>query len=168
MVLYEQSKGVINSQYEFDNSFISNDELVIKLNDNDNDNNSAMCICAYLTLVIVILIFMIIVKNSSNRSRMENKEQQIMYFTRQGCPHCINFNPIWDSFVQKSENDNYIKTNFILRKIDCNDPKSSVLYDNERQYGLSSVPHVVRIMADGSRKIFKSERTVDNLIAFAH
>lgn len=131
-----------------------------------DNSNLSICICAFLTLIIIVLIVLISLKSKNNTSRLTSKENQILYFMRPGCGYCDKFNPIWDEFTKTLNADVKLKYRFTPRKIDCSDAKLSALCVKEREYGMRGVPHVVRIMTDGNREVFKDARTVDKLMEF--
>lgn len=129
-------------------------------------DSSLGCICGFLTVVIVILLLLVSVKGYDNRSRATSKQQQVLYFYRPGCPHCDNFSPTWDSFVEKAKADSSLNSKFEFRKINCMDPQLGSLCIKEREFGMRGVPHVVLIDGNGKRKVFNDSRTVDKLLSF--
>jgi hypothetical protein len=123
------------------------------------------CCCGFLTVVIIVLITMIVIRGNVIRSRLATKEQ-LLYFSRPGCPHCERFDPIWDNAVKKIKKDTTI--NISTKKINCKDPVNAAICTKEsKDHGMKGVPHVVRINANGSRSIFTNERTVENLLTFS-
>lgn len=128
-------------------------------------NSGLMCTCAFLTCVIVVLIFLIAVKGNSMRDNLTSKGNKIMYFNRPGCGHCTKFTPVWVKFVEKAKADSTL--DFTYHNIDCSDPNNSALCITERANGLTGVPHIVKVMADGTRTIFSEARIVNALMAFA-
>ena len=167
MSLYgQQSSQLGTNVYNQDESegYSSAEQPVYK----SNDIEVLPCICGFLTMVIIVLIFLVAVKSTTNRSRLQTKKEQIMYFHRPGCPHCVKFNPIWNEFVTKANLDPNLKNNFQFRKIDCTDSNLSALCVKERDYGLKGVPHIVWIKSDGSRLVFRDGRSVDNLLTFVY
>lgn len=127
------------------------------------ENYKGKCVCCFLAVIMILFIVMIFLKYKGITSRMTGKDQ-LIYFGRPNCPYCKDFDPVWQEFVEKAKASG-MKGEF--RKVNCSDPVESALCVNERNHGLTSVPHIVKIGASGQRHVFKENRTVEKLLEFA-
>ena len=81
-------------------------------------------------------------------------DAKIIYFSMgKKCPHCVNFDPVWDDFTKGSKCP--IKTEKIM-----SDNASEI-----KKYKVSGYPTVMFVKG-GQQIVFKGERTVDALNAF--
>jgi len=86
----------------------------------------------------------------------ESPTGTIHYFSMEGCPHCIDFNPIFDRFEQEYEGQLEIKRTTV-----------SETAMPPPDYQVNGYPAVVCDAPNGEITHFEGSRTVENLLAFA-
>ena len=103
--------------------------------------------------VIIILLLMCVICRVAKFDIPFKNKKSITYYYKPNCPYCVEFMPMWNEFASRVDNIETIAVN-------CNEsPKKCE--------GIRSVPHIV--FRNNYRKmIFNGERTLDNLISFAH
>lgn len=105
-------------------------------------------------------------ENNDDSNNLENKEviqkkmfkskhSSIVYFSDSTCKHCINFDPIWNTFT---DNAKEYKLNVI--KMDCNKN-----LDKCHDFNVTEYP-TIRLFVDDIITPFKEPRTLNNLMNF--
>ena len=93
--------------------------------------------------LIILLLLLLINKHSliekfssvaQNTTGMNTKE--LTLFKMKGCPHCDSFEPYWNTFMNKVNNDSSIKFN--CKTIDCRDDQQSCVNQN-----ITAVPTLI-------------------------
>lgn len=90
------------------------------------------------------------------------KSYSLVFFFMKTCPHCVDFRPVWDEFVNHAKSDNALSGKLCI---------SDVSAENEnliRKYSVSAFPTVLLISNDGATKpkVFDGERSFDGLSKF--
>jgi len=117
-------------------------------------------------LLILLCLFMMLYKLFPNarfgsiKDRFVSSESSesgtIHYFSMKGCPHCIEFSPIFETFE-----DNYEGSITVLKTTVSDTVKPPP------EYKVVGYPAVVFVSPDGEITHFEGPRTVENLEVFA-
>ena len=105
----------------------------------------------YIIPIIIFLIAITLISICVCNSRMGGAVK-VKYFHSPNCPHCRNFYPVWDNFVNSSQG----KADF--EKIDCT--TNPDLCANIR-----GVPYVVFIIKE-KEVVYEGQRDVQSLNLF--
>jgi len=113
---------------------------------------------AAVIIVSVRYILKIIIYTNFTFGYLENLENPTtaIYFRMNGCGHCKNFTPVWDSFV-----NNY-KGPVKCKKMERAEAGDSLL----KKYKVEGFPTVIKIDEAGNYETFNGERTLDGLKTF--
>lgn len=103
---------------------------------------------------IILIVLVALLGISIYASTRTNNKTVVYYFSAQGCPHCKNFDPIWDEVAKN--------TKVKMIKVDANDPNSSGL---AMTYGVTTAPTVILVSPTKTVR-FTGARTVENLRDF--
>jgi thiol-disulfide isomerase/thioredoxin len=99
--------------------------------------------------------------SSGNQCENSNKPYKLLFFYMTSCPHCVDFKPIWNDFVEESKQEKYMSKLCI----------TDISAENETtlsKYGVSSFPTVLFIKPDGSSVAFENNRTTEELKKFVY
>lgn len=88
-------------------------------------------------------------------SKESFSSKTVYYFSNPSCPHCKNFDPIWDELVKKNPG-------LDMQKLNSNDPSKAHLFT---AHNVRTAPTIVVVTPKGS-KVFKEQRTIENLQKF--
>tara|TARA_B100001094_G_C17736637_1_gene579144 strand:- start:44 stop:460 length:417 start_codon:yes stop_codon:yes gene_type:complete len=113
---------------------------------------------AAVIIVSVRYVLKTIIYTNFTFSYLENLENptSAIYFHMNGCGHCKNFTPVWDSFV-----NNY-KGPVKCKKMERAEAGDSLL----KKYKVEGFPTVIKIDEAGNYETFNGERTKDGLKKF--
>jgi len=78
----------------------------------------------------------------------------VSYYSMQGCPHCVRFNPEWEKFENEVKSDKSVKT----AKYDARKDEAKV-----REAGVEGFP-TVTITRNGKTDTYEGPRTVKGLL----
>jgi thiol-disulfide isomerase/thioredoxin len=109
-----------------------------------------------LFVILGILAFAIIIGTivgSSYKEKFTNKKT-LVYIYMDNCPHCKNFEPIWDKIVNKIKEDKTY-SNLTTKKLDIN---------NDEIKDVKSAP---TIMILPSKKTYEDARDVNKILDWA-
>ena len=107
-------------------------------------------------VVSIIILFIILYLNSNlilnylNKKEDFNDKIKIEYYSLSTCPHCVEFNPIWDKFSK--ENKNTVK--YVIDKTDVN--------DKLEKYNIDGFPTII-VTKNGEKIDELEERTYEGL-----
>jgi thiol-disulfide isomerase/thioredoxin len=107
-------------------------------------------------VVSIIILFIILYLNSNlilnylNKKEDFNDKIKIEYYSLSTCPHCVEFNPIWDKFSK--ENKNTVK--YVIDKTDVNDKLD--------KYNIDGFPTII-VTKNGEKIDELEERTYEGL-----
>jgi thiol-disulfide isomerase/thioredoxin len=87
-----------------------------------------------------------------------NTQLTVYWFYRPGCPHCDNMKKAWEKSVRHLSMKP-ISMKGIDTSISTNDELAS-------NFGVSGVPHLVKVLTDGSRHVYTGDRSSDSIIAW--
>ena len=82
---------------------------------------------------------------------MFHNKPTLIYFYMNGCPHCDEFDSVWDQFKEEYDGEVDVMS---LERAEC------------EQYAIQSFPTVRLYNGNGSYKTFEKERTVVELLNF--
>ena len=124
--------------------------------------NCSTIIYAILILIIIVLIFWIVynlrkpsVMNVANiENYAQDNETGLYYFQNPRCPHCTNFEPIWDSIQIP---------NIIKHKINTADAIGEQM---SNLYNITKIPTIMYIGKEG-HTLYNGPNTRDAITAFA-
>ena len=106
----------------------------------------------YIIAIVVILILY----NYYDTGRFEgykNLNKTVIYwFHRPSCPHCVKMEGEWNKLTKSGLSD----TTFELIDVNTADEKNNVL---AADYGVESVPHIVKVLPNGKREVYNGSRT---------
>ena len=113
---------------------------------------------AAVIIVSVRYVLKTIIYTNFTFSYLENLENptSAIYFHMNGCGHCKNFTPVWDSFV-----NNY-KGPVNCKKMERAEAGDSLL----KKYKVEGFPTVIKIDEAGNYETFNGERTLNGLKTF--
>ena len=113
---------------------------------------------AAVIIVSVRYILKTIIYTNFTFGYLENLENPTtaIYFHMNGCGHCKNFTPVWDSFV-----NNY-KGPVKCKKMERAEAGDSLL----KKYKVEGFPTVIKIDEAGNYETFNGERTLNGLKTF--
>ena len=114
---------------------------------------------AFLLLIIVI-IGAFLVSQSSFMERFTNPpDATLEYYFMKKCPHCVDFNPIWDKLSAKLKSENY---NVAMKKYDLQEKANSEKISKNNVTGAPTI-----IMESKGKSIeFHGARSLDALVKF--
>jgi thiol-disulfide isomerase/thioredoxin len=117
----------------------------------------------FLGLLFVCFVLYVVIKptveyfeNSSNKS--------LKYFYMNGCPHCEEFDPIWEDAIAKIAKDHNIKMSEIESNSVMNFKKFNAESDEAKKYKITSFPTVLYV--DTSVEEYNNGRNVDSIVKF--
>ena len=113
---------------------------------------------AAVIIVSVRYVLKTIIYTNFTFGYLENLENPTtaIYFHMNGCGHCKNFTPVWDSFV-----NNY-KGPVKCKKMERAEAGDSLL----KKYKVEGFPTVIKIDEAGNYETFNGERTLNGLKTF--
>jgi thiol-disulfide isomerase/thioredoxin len=88
-----------------------------------------------------------------------DKPFKLLFFFMETCPHCVDFKPVWQKFIEESKNEPYAKKLCIA---DISAENDNIL----TKYGVKSFPTVLLIRSDKTVISFEDNRTVEDLKSF--
>ena len=106
----------------------------------------------YLFVVILLLIIYYLWNQTT--------DLKVYWFHNPKCEHCKEMKDEW-----KKIEDKLCGTGIKYKLIDITDPKYKKIKDN---FNFTTVPHIVKINANGTRDVFKGKRTYDEMIAWIY
>ena len=108
----------------------------------------------YIYLLIIVLFIIIYYLYN------QTKDLTVYWFHKPNCKFCIEMEDEW----KKVEN-NLLGSGIKYKRIDITNPKYKNLKDN---FNIKTVPHIVKINADGTREIFKGDRKCNDIVAWIY
>lgn len=57
----------------------------------------------YVVGLIALILVITLLLCSGSVSEMFSSEKQVEYYSLSTCPHCVEFNPVWKQFEEKSQ-----------------------------------------------------------------
>jgi thiol-disulfide isomerase/thioredoxin len=103
----------------------------------------------FITIIVYILSYLF-TKTSLQANFTNNEKIKIEYYSLSTCPHCVEFNPIWDKFSK--ENKNTVK--YVIDKNDVN--------DKLEKYDIHGFPTVI-VIKNGKKIDELEERSYEGL-----
>lgn len=126
-----------------------------------NNKMILLAVVVGLFVALSVLLFFKMCKKSKESFQSENKST-LIFFRANWCGHCQRFKPVWDEFVKECNNsDKYNQIEIIELDIDKEDSKPLMEKHNVRGF-----PHVVLAKDNEPDKVFKRNRTKEELFAF--
>jgi len=121
--------------------------------------NKTYLILGLLLITAIIGGFVLLGKNNTERFTNDSPAS-LKYFFMSACPHCVQFNSVWDELVNKSTKDPALKK-VTFEKFDLN-AEGSKMGD---QYGVNGAPTVI-LTKDNKKVEFEGKREVKSLMDF--
>lgn len=56
-----------------------------------------------IVAILIVIILIVLVCYSMNKKEMFSENKELLYFSLSTCPHCDDFNPIWEKIQNKTE-----------------------------------------------------------------
>lgn len=112
-----------------------------------------------ITYIVIAILATIIIYQLYGYFNPPNRTRQIIYFSSSHCGHCMQFQPIWDRFVQ---NYAYTNPNIQLIQIDTN----QINYELVNMYNIQGFPTILATQNNQEIMKFTGPRTYANLIYF--
>ena len=111
-------------------------------------------------LLIVSIVGVFFVSQSSFMERFTNPpDATLEYYFMKKCPHCVDFNPVWDKLSAKLKSENY---NVEMKKYDLQDKANS---EKISQNNVSGAPTIIMV-SNGKSVEFNGARSIDALVKF--
>lgn len=120
------------------------------------DKNATSIFVALLIIVILILGTVLLFKKVEGFS---NSVKTLEYYYMKSCPHCKDFNPVWDKLDAEFKKNN----------INVKTVKYDMMGDGEersRRFEVSGAPTLLLTKDDKLVKEYVGARTVESIIAF--
>ena len=119
------------------------------------NNWNMITIFAILLLILIVLLSFAYSKYNIEKF---SSEKLLEYFYMPSCPHCLDFNPIWEELEKKISNEH-----IALRM-----QKHNLMDDDElaKKYNINAAPTIILIKDDGKIKEYNGPREVDAIISF--
>lgn len=90
------------------------------------------------------------------------KPYSLMFFFMETCPHCVEFKPVWQKFLDDAKTQTFAEKLCIC---DISAENDSLL----EKYNVSSFPTVVLVKnGDKSVTVFEGQRTLEGLVKFVN
>ena len=113
----------------------------------------------FVGILIIVMMFGKPVESFTNSKKKNKHVKTLEYFYMPSCPHCKDFNPIWDEVTTKvSQEDIAVRTQ-----------KHNLMGDGEelgKKYHVNAAPTILLISDDGNVKEYKGPRETKAIIAF--
>lgn len=106
----------------------------------------------WLAAVILAIIILTFCKMS-----ISQPNSQIIWFYRDNCGYCSQMNNEWDHFTKIAPKY------FNIKKVDTANPANQKM---SRDYGVKSVPHIVK-EKDGIKTIYNGSRKASDLLSWS-
>ena len=87
--------------------------------------------------IFIVIILIALVCYSMNKKEMFSEQKELLYFSLSTCPHCDDFNPIWEKIQNKTERCN----KYVVDKDDASREKADKM-------NISRFPTVVIVSND--------------------
>lgn len=125
-------------------------------------SDSSMGIWIVLGLLLLLIIIVIVAGGFYKRfEKFSNPPPPILkYFYMTSCPHCIDFNPIWEKLKTKVENE---KINVTLVKYNISDNGEGS--EQAALYNVKGAPTIILDKNDVHNE-YNGNRSVDDIIKF--
>lgn len=118
---------------------------------------------AFILLGVILmssLLYLFFGKATRFEPFTNDKKINIEYFFIKGCPHCEDFDPVW----QKVSTDSSLNSKVDFQKLEI-----SANQDRAKKFGISSAPTIIAVQKGDDQKIATAQseaRTVDGFRAF--
>lgn len=113
----------------------------------------------FLGMLIFAAIVLSVVTFGKPVERFTSAAKTLEYFYMPSCPHCKDFNPIWDDVCSKvSQEDIAVRTQ-----------KHNLMGDGEelgKKYNVNAAPTILLISETGQVKEYQGPRDVNAIVAF--
>lgn len=116
-------------------------------------NNYLYIILGSLIITVVILAMMM-----GKKEHFENQKSLEYYFMK-SCPHCQDFNPVWEKLVVEIEKQ---KINVKTAKYDITGTDE----ERAKKFQVNGAPTILLVQDEKLLKEYSGPRTVDAIIAF--
>ena len=115
----------------------------------------------WIQLLIVFIVFGLLQNLAQGAGIVEgltNRDQKVLtYFHMSTCPHCVKFNPEWDTFVSSN------KTGLATKKIE-----SGEMTEKHKALGVNGFPTIMLLNGDGTKAVdYDGPRDAASLTTFA-
>jgi thioredoxin-related protein len=104
----------------------------------------------------IVLLSLIFTKKKCEG--FSNNSKTLEYFYMPSCPHCKDFNPVWDDLEQQLTKEN----------IAVGTQKHDLMQAGElgQKYGVNAAPTLLLVKEDGNWKEYKGPREVAAIMSF--
>lgn len=133
----------------------------IKSSKSSKSTESSLGIWIVLGLLLILIIIIIFAGGFYKRFEKFTNPPTLKYFYMETCPHCTDFNPVWDKLESKITND---KINIKLVKYNLHDGNSGE--KEASKYEVSGAPTIILDDINNKAIEYKGNRTVDDIITF--
>ncbi len=107
-----------------------------------------------MTHIVLLLIILFLIHR--------NYSKKVIWFYRPDCGYCRQMEPEWEKFQFRAKFT--IFPPIEVKKININEERN---FDIAQNYGVNSVPFIVKLENDGVRNIYGDERISDNIFKWA-
>ena len=112
-------------------------------------------------IIAIVLLWMIFTYYNRCSEGYENKNKTVIYwFHRPKCPYCEQMKDEWTSLTKSGLPDNKYK----LIAVNTADSSNNTV---AADFGIESVPHIVKVLPDGSRAVYSGNRTAADMKKWA-
>lgn len=115
---------------------------------------------SYMFIVAIIMIALVIIFFTMNPiEKFGNSTKSLEYFYMPSCPHCKDFNPVWEE----------LKNKVSKQGIDIKMEKYDIVGSGEeraKKFDVSSAPTILLTDGDKLLKEYNGNRNVDSILAF--
>lgn len=122
-------------------------------------NDWLFYVMVFLGLVIFGVLVYVLFSGKCFESFTDGDGPVLYYFYMKTCPHCNDFNPVWEE-VSKKMKEADMKVS--LKKLDLQDEANKELVD---KFGVSGAPTIMFANGDKTAE-FNAERTSDAVVQF--
>jgi len=116
-------------------------------------------IMVFLGVVIFSVLMYVLFSGKCFESFTDGDGPVLHYFYMEKCPHCNDFNPVWEE-VSKKMKETQMKVS--MKKVNLQDEANKELVN---KYGVSGAPTIIFVNGEKSTE-FNDERTSDAVLQF--
>jgi|SaaInlV_125m_DNA_1040241.scaffolds.fasta_scaffold04855_8 glutaredoxin len=111
-------------------------------------------------LLIIVMVGVFFVSQSSFMERFTNPpDATLEYYFMKKCPHCVDFNSVWDKLGAKLKSEDY---NIEMKKYDLQEKANG---EKISQNNVSGAPTIIMV-SKGKSVEFNGARSLDALVKF--
>lgn len=113
----------------------------------------------FFAVLAIAAIFLSVLVFSKPLERFTNASaKSLEYFYMPSCPHCQDFNPVWDE----------LETEVSSKNVGVQCKKHNLLDDDElgKKYSINAAPTIIFIHENGDVKEYKGPREVKAIMSF--